>query len=207
MFTGIVEEAGRVEAVRTGVGGGRLQVAASFAARLAPGQSVAVDGACLTVRARDDETFSADLSAATLERTIAARYVRGALVNLERAATIGDRLDGHLVQGHVDAQARLETARQQGNTRFLEFRLPPDALADMVPRGSVALNGVSLTVNRLGESDLCEVAVVPRTWEHTNLSALRPGDAVNLETDLIGKYVRRAIEARCPSSEPGGHGV
>ena len=207
MFTGIVEAVGVVGAFRTGTDGARLEVTAPLAAELAPGQSVAVDGACLTVRAADPTSFSADLSLATLERTIASRYAEGVPVNLERAAAIGDRLDGHLVQGHVDVRARFLGAAKRGNTRFLEFRLPASAIGDMVPRGSVALNGVSLTVGRLGEDGLCEIAVIPYTWKHTNLRALRSGDEVNVETDLIGKYVRRALRTRTAPSEPGGHGV
>lgn len=207
MFTGIVEAVGVVGAFRTVAGGARLGVTASLAAELAPGQSVAVDGACLTVRACGPNSFCADVSVATLERTIASRYVEGAPVNLERAAAIGDRLDGHVVQGHVDARATLLGAVRRGNTRFLEFRLPAATVGDMVARGSVALNGVSLTVGRLGEDGLCEIAVIPYTWKNTNLHALRSGDEVNVETDLIGKYVRRALETRTEPSRLGGHGI
>lgn len=207
MFTGIVEAQGLVAAVRETDGVRALEVDASLAVQLVPGQSIAVDGACLTVRARKADSFAVDLGAATLKRTIASRYVRGSAVNLERAARIGDRLDGHLVQGHVDAQGRLDRVRRSGATRFLAFRLPPEVFADMVPRGSVALNGVSLTVACLDEPGLCEVAVIPYTWERTNLSVLRPGDAVNVETDLVGKYVRRMVETRILPSPPARHGV
>ncbi len=207
MFTGIVEEQGLVASVRDTEGGRRLEVGATFAGGLVPGQSVAVDGACLTVRACEAGSFAVDLGASTLQRTIASGYARGTFVNLERAARIGDRLDGHIVQGHVDAQARLDQLRRRGNTRFLVFRLPADTFADMVPRGSVAFNGVSLTVNRLEEPAFCEVAVIPHTWEHTNLSALHPGDAANVETDVVGKYVRRMVEARNSALSPAGHGV
>lgn len=207
MFTGIVEAVGVVKALRTGADGAHLEVAAPLAAELAAGQSVAVDGACLTVRDCGPRSFAVDVSPATLERTIASRYVARTPVNLERAAVVGDRIDGHIVQGHVDARARFNGAVRSGNTRFLEFRLPEATVGDMVPQGSVALNGVSLTVSRLGEDGLCEVAVIPYTWTHTNLRALRSGDAVNVETDLIGKYVRRAVRARTTPSDSGGHGL
>lgn len=207
MFTGVVEELGVVEAVRDADGGRALDVGASLAGRLVLGQSVAVDGACLTVRALGSGSFAVDLGASTLERTIASRYAPGAPVNLERAAKIGDRLDGHVVQGHVDARGRLDHVRREGATRFLALRLPAAVVADMVPRGSVALNGVGMTVNRLEDPGFCEVAVIPYTWEHTNLSALRPGDPVNVETDLIGKYVRRMVEGRTVPSQLAGHGA
>ena len=200
MFTGIIESVGRVVAVAEEESGRTLAIAAPFAGELAPGQSVAVDGACLTVRAagacvKADGTFAVQVGASTLERTVAARYEDGAAVNLERAVKVGDRLDGHLVQGHVDGLARFLGKRTRGDTRFLEFALPEDVFATTILHGSIALNGVSLTVNALRGGERCEVAIIPHTWEHTNFSALEPGDPVNVEADLIGRYVRRIIEA------------
>lgn len=201
MFTGIIEAVGEVSAVRKRRGARTLVVAAPFAGELAPGQSVAVDGACLTVRAAGSGTFTADAGASTLERTVAGRYEPGRPVNLERAARAGARMDGHLVQGHVDGRATFLGRRTRGDTRFLEFELPGDVFATTVPRGSIALNGVSLTVNDLRRGALCEVAVVPYTWRHTNFPGLAPGDPVNAEADLIGRYVKRVLEG--PGSFPG----
>ncbi len=181
----------------TDVDGGRsLSILAPFAARLAPGQSVAVDGACLTVRDLAPGAFTVDVGVSTLERTIAGRYGPGDVVNLERAVRAGDRLDGHLVQGHVDGLGTLVEKRSSGNTRFLDFRLPGNVLAGTILHGSVALNGVSLTVNDLRDGAVCEVAIIPHSWEHTNFSRLRPGDPVNVEADLIGRYVQGLIAAR-----------
>ena len=181
----------------TDVDGGRsLSILAPFAERLAPGQSVAVDGACLTVRDLAPGAFAVDVGVSTLERTIAGRYGPGDVVNLERAVRAGDRLDGHLVQGHVDGLGTLVEKRSSGNTRFLDFRLPGNVLAGTILHGSVALNGVSLTVNDLRDGAVCEVAIIPHSWEHTNFSRLRPGDPVNVEADLIGRYVQKLIAAR-----------
>lgn len=194
MFTGIVETTGVVVSVTGGAQGRTIAIATAFARELTAGQSVAVDGACLTTTDRDDSTFTVELGASTLERTIAGGYAVGSRVNLERAIQAGDRLDGHLVQGHVDGLATFLTRRTEGNTRFLDFELPPDVFSTTVLHGSVALNGVSLTVNRLTDSVVCQAAIIPYTWEHTNLRLLAPGDRVNVEADLIGKYVRRMIE-------------
>lgn len=209
MFTGIIEAVGEV--VETGLrpNGRALVIAAPFADLLAVGQSVAVDGACLTVCARRDGTFEVDVGASTLERTVAGEYGTGSRVNLERAVKVGDRLDGHLVQGHVDGRAALLHSRRVGDTRFLDFSLPEDVFATTIPHGSIALNGVSLTVNGLREGSVCEVAVIPYSWSHTNFSSLRPGDEVNVEADLVGRYVRRALESRSaePRRNPGIHAV
>lgn len=194
MFTGIVESVGRVAAVSDRESGRTLSIAAPFAGELAKGQSVAVDGACLTVCALDDDNFRVEAGASTLERTVAGRYNAGAAVNLERAVKVGGRLDGHLVQGHVDGLARFLGAGTRGETRFLEFALPEDVFATTILHGSIALNGVSLTVNGLHGGGRCEVAIIPYTWEHTNFHALEPGDPVNVEADLIGRYVRRIVE-------------
>lgn len=200
MFTGIIEAVGEVSAVGERQSGRTLVIAAPFAGELVPGQSVAVDGACLTVRAAGAGTFTADAGASTLERTVAGRYEPGRAVNLERAVRAGARLDGHLVQGHVDGLATFLGRRSRGETRFLEFQLPEDVFATTVLHGSVALNGVSLTVNDLRRGSLCEVAVVPYTWRHTSFPGLAPGDPANAEADLIGRYVRRVLEG--PASFP-----
>ena len=194
MFTGIIEAVGEVAAVGEAPSGRTLVVEAPFAGELARGQSVAVDGACLTVRAVDTGTFSVEVGASTLKRTVAGRYKRAAAVNLERAVRVGGRLDGHLVQGHVDGLATFLARRAAGETRFFEFGLPEDVFAATVVHGSVALNGVSLTVNGLRADGRCEVAIVPHTWENTNLRGLAAGDPVNVEADVIGKYVRRVMD-------------
>ena len=192
----------------TDAGGGRtLAIGAPFAARLSPGQSVAVDGACMTVRDLGPGSFTVEAGASTLERTVAGRYAAGSAVNLERAVRAADRLDGHLVQGHVDGLGTFLEKRSRGNTRFLDFELPGDVFATTIVHGSIALNGVSLTVNDLRDGAVCEVAIIPYSWEHTNFSRLEPGDPVNVEGDLIGRYVQRVIETRGPtfSARPDTH--
>ena len=194
MFTGIIESVGEVIAVAEARNSRTLVIAAPFAGELAPGQSVGVDGACLTARAVDAGTFTVDAGASTLERTVAGGYERGAEVNLERAVRVGERLDGHLVRGHVDGLATFLGRRAIGGTRFLEFGLPEDVFATTILHGSIALNGVSLTVNDLRGDGRCEVAIIPYTWGSTNFPGLETGDPVNVEADLIGRYVRRIIE-------------
>lgn len=210
MFTGIVESVGRVAEVHDGEAARTILIEAPFAAELAAGQSVAVDGACLTVCSCDASAFAVQAGAATLARTVAGGYRVGSPVNLERGLRAGDRLDGHWVQGHVDGVGAYLGRRRKGATRLLDFRLPEDVHAGSVLHGSVALNGVSMTVNDLRDGGVCEVAVVPYTWEHTNFAALEPGAPVNVEADLVGKYVRRFLESRSlprvlpqPASEAG----
>lgn len=203
MFTGIVEAVGRVAEVQEGTAARTILVEAPFAAELVAGQSVALDGACLTVCSRDESAFAVEAGAATLARTIAGGYRVGARVNLERGLRVGDRLDGHWVQGHVDGVGAYLGRRRKGATRLLDFRLPGDAHSGSVLYGSVALNGVSMTVNDLrdgGDGGVCQVAVVPYTWEHTNFAALEPGAAVNVEADLVGKYVRRFLAQPAPEA-------
>ncbi len=194
MFTGIVEATGEVVSVSGSRRGRSVAISTAFAGDLADGQSVAVDGVCLTATHSGDLTFTVELGVSTLERTIADGYAVGSPVNLERAIRAGDPLDGHLVQGHVDGLATFLARKTMGNTRFLDFELPADVFSTTVLYGSIALNGVSLTVNRLADASICQVAIIPYTWEHTNLSLLEPGDRVNVEADLIGKYVRRMID-------------
>lgn len=200
MFKGIVEATGVVAAVRERASTRRVRIAVpSLAGALAEGDSVAVDGACLTVTEHDDEAFGVDVIGTTLERTIAGRYRDGARVNLERALRLADRIDGHLVQGHVDGIAYLMQCVRDGAFWRMDFRLPPDVAAHTVARGSIALNGVSLTVAALLPDAGCRIGVIPYTWAHTNLGALAPGDPVNVEGDLIGKYVGTMLAERAPA--------
>lgn len=194
MFTGIVEAVGEVHSVSGGAKGRTLAISVPFATELDVGQSVAVDGTCLTVIESDDLTFTVEAGASTLERTIAGSYRAGSPVNLERAIRAGGRLDGHLVQGHVDGLATLRRDRTVGQTRLLDFELPASVFSTTVLHGSIALNGISLTVNALCGAATCQVALIPHTWANTNLSSLETGDRVNVEADLVGKYVRRMME-------------
>lgn len=189
MFSGIVEAVGMITAVipRDEVRELVLE-APGIAPELVPGQSVSVDGACLTVVEPRRTGFTVEVIGTTLSRTIAGRYLPGARVNLERALRMGDRLDGHLVQGHVDGIGELVSSRREGEFHLLDVRLPEEVARGTILHGSICLNGVSLTVNAL-DGTLCQVGIIPYTWEHTNLALLRPGDPVNVEGDLIGKYV------------------
>lgn len=189
MFSGIVEAVGMVTAVipRDEVRELVLE-APGIAGELVPGQSVSVDGACLTVVEPRKAGFTVEVIGTTLSRTIAGRYLPGTRVNLERALRMGDRLDGHLVQGHVDGVGELVSSRREGEFHLLDVRLPGEVARGTILHGSICLNGVSLTVNAL-DGTLCQVGIIPYTWEHTNLALLRPGDPVNVEGDLIGKYV------------------
>lgn len=204
MFKGIVEAMGLIRDIRDERATRRFQVVApEIAPELEDGDSVAVDGACLTVTGCDDASFSVDVIGTTLQRTVAGRYVEGSTVNLERALLFGDRIDGHLVQGHIDGIGNLMQCTKEGEYWLMDFRLPADVARLTVARGSVALNGVSLTVAELLDEAVCRVGIIPFTYEHTNLSALQSGDGVNVEGDLIGKYVGRVLEEREPLSRGG----
>lgn len=192
MFTGIVESLGRV----VSLGDGRLEVRAEgdFAPEgFDEGESVAVNGCCLTVLPGEGLRF--DLSPETLARTSLGSLEPGARVNLERAMVAGGRLGGHVVQGHVDATGTFEGSRPEGNSVVMRFRAPAGDGRYLIDKGSVAVEGVSLTVVR-PEGDAFEVWAIPHTLERTNLGALRPGDRVNLEFDVLAKYVERLLEAR-----------
>ncbi len=194
MFSGIVEGIGVVLGVQAGGAGRRLSIdAGPLAAELEPGDSVSVDGACLTVETVAEDHFSVAAVPATLSRTIAGGYEEGTRVNLERALRVDGRLDGHLVQGHVDGIGSVSSSIEEGESRTLRFRIPDAVAAVTVEHGSIAINGVSLTVSRLLGSGEIEVAVIPFTLAHTNLRFLGHGDRVNVEGDLIGKYVGRML--------------
>jgi riboflavin synthase len=200
MFTGIVEALGTVRSVRDRETTRRFEVEArSLVPELTPGDSVAVDGACLTVTDLTGTTFSVDVIGTTLERTVAGTYTPGSRVNLERAMTAGARFDGHLVQGHVDGVGHLKEILEDGEFWRLAVTLPADVLAGTVLHGSICLNGVSLTVSDFVGDDGVQIGIIPYTWEHTNLRSLEPGDPLNVEADLIGKYVGRLLAPHLPT--------
>lgn len=206
MFTGIIEAMGVVDSVSDVEGARRIRVSTpeGFLDQVRPGDSIAVDGACLTPVAIAGEVFEVDAVLSTLERTSASRYAPGWKVNLERAMVLGGRLDGHLVQGHVDGLGSLLGVDQQGDTRFVTVSVPPDVWAQTIPHGSITLNGISLTVHELTAPDRVVVAIIPHTWSHTNLAQLRPGDPLNVEGDLLGKYVGRILASRYGETHGSG---
>ncbi|MBX6371333.1 MAG: riboflavin synthase [Acidothermus sp.] len=199
MFTGIVEALGTIVGVeRNPDGSGRVVVAADFAAELTPGESVAVDGVCLTVARAGSGRFVADLMPETLTRTTLGTAAAGREVNLERAAAVGDRLGGHLVTGHVDATAAvLDRAGGEGYD-LVRIELPEAVEALVAPQGSVALDGVSLTVIDVAEGSFT-VGLIPTTLRETTLGRRAVGERVNLEADVVAKYVRRAVQASLAS--------
>lgn len=195
MFTGIVEALGRIRRLEDGNELRTLEIETpeDFFAETKVGDSIAVDGACLTAVEVSPRHIRVNLIRQTLDRTVAGGYGEGTLVNLERAMQLGARLDGHLVQGHVDGVGTLLAAEPEGEGHRLFFRVPEAVCRTTLLHGSITLNGVSLTVNDLTDPDRIQVGIIPHTWTHTNLSRLTPGDPVNVEGDLIGKYVARLL--------------
>ncbi len=197
MFTGIIEAVGSVIEAAELASTRRLWIdAPTLAGELALGDSVSVDGACLTVTALRPDSVSVDVIGTTLERTIAGEYRPGRRVNLERAAPLSARLDGHIVQGHVDGVGHLRKNVKSGEYWLLDFEVPGEIHALTVEHGSITLNGVSLTVSELLPENGVRIGVIPYTHDHTNLGELQKGDPVNVEGDLIGKYVARILSAR-----------
>lgn len=196
MFTGLVEEVGEITALRATPAGTALRLRApGVAAQAAVGDSVAVNGICLTVEQIAGEQLAFHLGQETVSRTTARRWTVGRRVNLEQAVPAGGRLGGHLVQGHVDGLGTITAVRRQGDTVWLSLTFPPEAAPYLVEKGSLAVDGVSLTIARLDSREL-SIQIIPYTWEHTALRDLCPGSEVNLEYDLLGKYVVRYLQQR-----------
>ncbi len=192
MFTGLVEALAPVERIDVEGDGRALTVAAPFATELALGDSVAINGACLTVVARDAHACRFQAGPETLRRTNLGELRPGDGVNLERALRVGDRLGGHLVQGHVDGLGRVRDRSRQGDWEEIWFACPAELAAQMVPKGSVTVDGVSLTVVDVA-ADAFSAALIPHTLAHTTLGLKRPGASVNLETDILAKYVFKCL--------------
>jgi riboflavin synthase len=192
IFTGIVSELGEVETIESGADGARIRIKAGLASELDPGDSVAVNGACLTATSAGNGSFEAEVMKQTLGLTTLGTLEPAARVNLELPLRAQDRMGGHLVQGHVDGTGTVTSVEADGFARRLRVELPEDLLGYVVERGSIAIEGVSLTVAGLDEGTL-EVSLIPETLERTTLGALEPGDRVNVECDVMARYVRRAI--------------
>jgi len=199
MFTGIVEEMGTVKALRRDAGAARLAISASTVlVGTAPGDSICVNGVCLTVVDVTKGVFSADVAVETLKVTNLGDLKVGAPVNLERALQLSARIGGHLVSGHVDAVGRVREKREEGNGWRIFFDAPENVLRYVIKKGSIAIDGVSLTVAEVDAPGF-SVAIIPHTAKGTTLGFKKPGDSVNLESDIIGKYVERLLSERVES--------
>ena len=195
MFTGLVEAIGQVTAVRDVPGGRRIRITVPFASALTDGESVSVNGVCLTAVTRDATGLEADVGPETARVTTLGTLAAGAAVNLERSMAAGGRFGGHFVQGHVDGIGRVGAIRAEGEAYWVTIEFPPGLAPFLVPKGSVAVDGISLTVATLAEAQF-EVMIIPFTWQSTTLSQRVAGDPVNLECDMLGKYVVRAMQLR-----------
>ena len=193
MFTGIIETVGEVAEVKPTPAGFRLRLQTELSNELTPGESMAVNGVCLTVVAADADGVHMDVSPETIRVTAFGSLKRGASVNLERPMRVDSRVGGHFVQGHVDATGAIEEIRQDGDCWWLTVKYPPSLAAQIVRKGSIAVDGISLTVAGVDDKRF-DIQIIPFTWEHTNLQHARVNDLVNLECDMIGKYVLRAMD-------------
>ncbi|MBI1808844.1 MAG: riboflavin synthase [Gemmatimonadetes bacterium] len=190
MFTGLITDTGTIERVRTTDAGREFLVRCSYAG-IAEGESISVNGACLTVRERGDGWFTVAAVVTTLDRTTVATWTEGRRVNLERALAVGERLGGHIVQGHVDGVGTVRAVTRRGDAVVVDVAVPAELLPLLVPHGSVAIDGVSLTVNALPAAGIVQLSLIEFTLRHTTLGALAPGDQVHVEADVIGKFVQR----------------
>lgn len=200
MFTGIIEELGKVDSI----GSGRLSILASKVLEdVQLGDSIAVNGICLTVTSFDRKYFTADVMPETIRRTALRELKKGSPVNLERALTLSSRLGGHIVSGHIDGTGEVESFTNEGNAVLLKVQAASEILRYIVEKGSVALDGISLTVAAVTEKDFT-VSLIPHTCEVTNLHTKQKGSPINIETDVLGKYVEKLLRDRDASAKSGG---
>ena len=203
MFTGLVDDIGVVERVDRSDVGRELRIATRYAG-LADGESIAVNGACLTVRASGSGWFTVAAVVTTLDRTTIGDWSEGQRVNLERAMRLGDRLGGHIVQGHVDDVGVIEHMERRDDALLVDVRLPTELVPLMVLHGSVTIDGVSLTVNALPTPGILQLSLIEYTWRHTTLGSLAVGDRVHVEADMLGKYVRQLVAPYAPALATSG---
>jgi len=196
MFTGIIEHLGTIDSLQLHADGGRLTIhAPTVTPHLAIANSIAVNGCCLTVVAMGNERFSADLSGETIRKTSFGELRSGMRINLEQPMTVGKEFGGHFVLGHVDTVGRVTRLEPEGENWWYGVEVPETFARSIVPQGSIAIDGISLTVARWHDR-IAEIAIIPFTYEHTNVRDIKVGNTVNLEGDVLGKYVERYLEAR-----------
>jgi len=195
MFTGIISEVGRIEKIEPLEGGRELQISCSFAADTHVDESISINGVCLSVVDQNEQTFTVQCVEETLRKTTFGSIRSGDSVNLERSLTLDRAVEGHIVQGHVDTTGEVTAIELDGNDRLITIRYPEEFLDYVVGRGSVAIDGISLTVARV-EQTFLTVAIIPFTWGNTNLQNLKEGDRVNLEFDIFGKYIVNYLNRR-----------
>jgi len=199
MFTGIIEGKGEIKDLKRVSGGMTITITSPFdLSEEKKGDSIAVNGICLTATAFNGNSFSADLSKETLSRTNLGKLSCRSAVNIERALKAGGRLGGHIVSGHIDGKGLVKKREQRGHSIYFEISAPDDIMRLVVEKGSIAVDGISLTVNKVG-SDYFSLNIIPHTLELTTLSDRYPGDSVNIETDIIGKYVEKLMTGRSSS--------
>ncbi len=204
MFTGIIEHLGSVESLALQSEGGRVTIhAPTLASKIAVSNSIAINGCCLTIISVDNDRFSADLSGETIRKTsfgaTSGALKKGARVNLEQPLTAGKEFGGHFVLGHVDGTGQVAHLRSEGESWWYGIQVPEEFARYIVPKASITIDGISLTVANWRDG-IAEIAVIPYTYKHTNIRDRKPGDAVNLEGDIVGKYVERYLEARKEAS-------
>ncbi len=202
MFTGLVSVIGTIAGVEHPGTGLAMRVRSSFRG-LTLGESVAIDGACLTVESIGRGWFGVRVIRTSLERTLFGTYAVGQRVNLELALRVGDRLGGHLVQGHIDGVGTLLAVKQKGDARLIDIRVPKEVFSASIPLGSITVDGVSLTVNAIPASNVIQISLIPFTLQRTTLGERRVGDGVHLEADTIGKYIRHLVEGRQRNGRTG----
>ncbi len=201
MFTGIIEETGAVRHVSLHGNSGSIQIGAELVLKgTKPGDSIAVNGVCLTVTTMDSKSFTADVMAETLRRSNLGNLKGGDWVNLERAMPAEGRFGGHIVSGHIDGIGTIAAMENEGNATWVYIRTSSDILALIVEKGSIAIDGISLTVAKVGMEDFA-VSIIPHTSSHTALLKKRTGDVVNLENDIVGKYVERLLGRKAPAEQ------
>ena len=206
MFTGLIESLGSIVDVGDAPAGMRARVSADIAEELALGESLAINGVCLTVIDTGAQGLTFDVSPETARVTTLGSLAAGSLVNLERSLRADARVGGHFVQGHVDATGTIEQIKREGDSYRVTIALPASLMPLIVAKGSIAIDGVSLTVASIDDGrTACDVQIIPFTWQHTRFQASRSGDAVNVECDILGKYVLRALELRGARSAGDGH--
>lgn len=204
MFTGIIEETGKILSLQKSADGAKIKIAAKIVTEgTNEGDSISVNGVCLTALEIKKDSFAADVSGETLNRSTLGNLKIGTAVNLERAVTPSTRLGGHIVQGHVDAVGQFTSATRTGDFWTIRIGFPTEIGKYLVYKGSIAVEGISLTIAEL-KDDYFEIAVIPKTWELTNFSALNAGDPVNLEADVIAKYVERILLYDKAAGKAGG---